>query len=379
MLGASGFVGSTLVQRCYEQDDSEWKAFYRSSGNALSLARHGIPLHQVDILSKSDLSAALRGCTHVVNCTRGSGQAMKQGLRNILECCRSQGMQRFVHLSSVAVYAGPFDGESISETHPGRAPKGTYGAIKQQQDQMVAAACRRGLPSVVLCPPNISGAWSPFMIDLVQSMQEERLALVGGGDAPCSLIDVENLVYAIQLALDCEQADGQRIFVTDRATPTWRELAESLRSLASDARPIPAISLADAHSLLSNPPRQKLSLLRMAKHLASSEVRETLRADPLLASAESLAKDFAARVPGSWLARLERSSDGRGRNPGTESRYAVKPIQRQLRSVRYSIDRATQVLDYEPPVSMAQSQEAFRRWYRAVFGFDSGYADLLTR
>ena len=377
VLGASGFVGSTFVQRVWRQDGLEIKAFIHDSGNAWSLARHAIPLHQVDILSKRDLEAALQGCSHVVNCTRGSSEVMVEGLRNILECCRKLQIQRLVHLSSVAVYDGPFDGEKISETYPGRAPKDTYGGKKLQQDALVESACRKGLPSVVLCPPNISGAWSPFLMQLVQLMQAESFALVDRGDVPCNLIDVENLVHAIRRALDCDHADGKRIFVTDLETPTWAEIAESLRCLAKSARPPETLSTEEAMSLVKTSPKKKGGILKSLKHIASSEVRDVLRSDPLLGNAEAVAKGVAKKLPTSWQDHLIQTSNGQPNPKRAKPKYSPKPIQQQMRNVSYSIDRAVEVLGYRPIVSKSESHLAFRDWYRMYFGLESGFFDLL--
>jgi len=378
VLGASGFVGSTFVQRAFLKGDLEVKAFIHNSGNAWSLARHAIPLHQVDILSKSDLDTALKGCTHVVNCTRGSSEVMVQGLRNILECCQRQKIKRLVHLSSVAVYDGSFTGDKISETYPGRASKKTYGGKKLQQDLLVESACRNGLSSVVLCPPNISGAWSPFLIQLVQLMQEESFALVDRGDAPCSLVDVENLVHAIHLALDCDHADGQRIFVTDQETATWSDIAESFQCLSNAESPVTTLTLEEAKLLAQAPPKKKGGIFKSMKHLASSEVREVLRTDPLLGSAETVAKNVAKKLPASWQDRIMQSSNGKPKSTKTKPGYSPKPIQQQLRNASYSNDRASEVLGYKPIVSMSESHDAFRDWYRTFFGIESGFHDLLS-
>ena len=85
VVGASGFVGSTLVERLWSGGRAEVKPLIHSSGNAWRLARHAKPLYSVDLLSKDDLVAVLDGCTHVVNCSRGDSDTMIRGLANLLE------------------------------------------------------------------------------------------------------------------------------------------------------------------------------------------------------------------------------------------------------------------------------------------------------
>ena len=165
IFGASGFVGSTLVEQLMRDGQTDnIKAFIRGAGSAWRLARHAeLPLESVDILSGKELHAALEGCTHVVNCTRGDNDVMHTGLKNMLKESKAAGVQRFVHISSVAVYGDPPPPEARNESRPARPDKGSYGDTKLRQDRMISAAYRGGLSCANLCPPNISGAYSGFV------------------------------------------------------------------------------------------------------------------------------------------------------------------------------------------------------------------------
>ena len=70
VIGASGFVGSTLVEQLLMGTD-EVVPFIHSSGNAWRIARLGIELRALDLLDGRQVEAALHGVTHVVNCSRG--------------------------------------------------------------------------------------------------------------------------------------------------------------------------------------------------------------------------------------------------------------------------------------------------------------------
>src|SRR6185503_20073057 len=108
-------------------------------------------------------------------------------------------VQRFVHLSSVAVYGDPPPAESVHESAPTKPENGSYGWIKLQQDQLVKEAAIAGLPSVILCPPNISGPYSDYLVSLVDCLRGGRFAMLQDGSAPCNLVDVSNLSHAIEL------------------------------------------------------------------------------------------------------------------------------------------------------------------------------------
>jgi len=108
VVGASGFVGATLVERLLGHG-TDVRALIHSSGGAWRLSRHGIPLHAFDLLSPAETAHALEGCTHVVDCSRGTRALMFEGLQNLLDASRAARVERFVHVSSVAVYGDPID------------------------------------------------------------------------------------------------------------------------------------------------------------------------------------------------------------------------------------------------------------------------------
>jgi len=382
VIGASGFVGSTFVETLRDSPDFQIRPFIHSSGNAWRLARHGIDLHSIDLMSPETLASAIDGCSHIVNCSRGPAEVMIKGLSNLLEACRQTGVERFVHLSSVAVYTPPFPSEPIKESFGQHASKGTYGGNKIAQDQLVLEAQRKGLSSVVLCPPNITGPYSTFLINFVQLMRSGRLGLVEEGIAPCVMVDVRNLVHAMTLALSVESADGQRIFVTDDEEVSWGRLAEGLADVAGVRDGFPTISLDQATGMTAAKSKPRKSLVGAVKHLVSGDVRDVLRRDPLIGSAEEIAKTFAKSLPGKIQQRLKASA---GDKPASVSSSAPKTnldtgmISQQLRNVRYDIGRARESLGYQPVVKYEESLQAFRNWYAAFFDWGSDQWELFEK
>lgn len=373
VFGASGFVGATLVERLVEDTSCQVRAFIHSSGNAARLARHGLPLHQVDVLDPDTLAPALEGVTHVVNCSRGPGDVMTRGLENMLRRCKALGVRRFVHLSSVAVYGDAVPPGEIHEGWPARPTPRTYGAVKLQQDELVRRYVDRGLSAVILCPPNISGPYSPFLLEIVQSLRRGTFALVDEGRLPCELVDVENLVHAIRLAMDAPSAaDGQRIFVTDAGVLCWQALAGSLAPLADRAAPLVSIAADDARHMLAQVRVPLPSLQRALKHLVSSDVRAALKKDPWFAAAEAQAKTVLRRLAPSLARALASRLAAPASLPAIRSgqRYDLRLLSQQLRGVRYSIARARTLLGYAPLVAFHESIRAFQRWYSAVVGWD---------
>jgi predicted dehydrogenase/nucleoside-diphosphate-sugar epimerase len=367
IFGASGFVGATLAERLLQQK-TPFTAAIHSTGTAGRLARHGIPLSVVDVGSPATIREALRGCTHVVNCTRGSDEAMIGGLENLLAEAKRHRVQRFVHISSVAVYGDPPPPEARLEQCAARPAPGGYGALKLRQDELVARAHDNGLSCAVLCPPNITGVFSGFVCSVLDDMRRGSLALVEDGRMPINVVDVENLTHAIELALVADRVDGRRMFVTDGDDITWLDFTRELMPLAELETKLPSLpqsALAAPHDA-----PDRVSLLRTLKHFASSEVRRALRADPVLGQIEKGARTFATRLPDRLQDRLRLSLGGTVTvaKVATGPRFGSRYNQQQLRGVVHSSERAAQAIGYTRLLDFAESMARFREWYSATRG-----------
>lgn len=374
VFGASGFVGSTLVERLLAQNHEEIRVCIHSSGNAWRLARRHIPFHIVNILASKEIRSVLQGCTHVVNCTRSlDDNVMLKGLRNLLQECCTQGIQRFIHVSSVAVYGDPPPPESQHEEAPAHPAPQSYGWIKLKQDKLVQQAHQQGLSSIILCPPNISGIYSPYVKGVLTDMRKGTLALSDGGESVINLVDVENLCYAIELALISQHADGQRIFVTDAERITWKAFTDMLMPLAERNEPLPQLPREAIVSAMHREHKPSLSLWRAMKHLVSSGVREALREDPLLEKIDHVVRGSIDIFPKGVETFLRHTIEGPIQIAKVDTSHAyTSPFNaQQLRGVYHACERAERLLGYKPRYSFKESMERFSAWYKAMHGFDT--------
>lgn len=380
IFGASGLVGAAVHQRLSQRPDMTVKPLVFSGGGAWRLARYGFALTSVDLLSREQIRDVLRDCSHVVNCARGPLDRMVPGLRNLLEECQAAGVQRFVHLSSVAVYGDPPTPESARETAPTEPEKGSYGWYKLAQDRLVSKARDKGLEGVVLCPPNISGPFSYYALQILALLKTGRFALMDGGEAPCNLVDVQNLAYAVELVLDSKaSAKRERYFVTDDEATTWREFIEGLAPCLGPDLPLPEISRAELQTLARPNGVAKGSLGRTIKHLVSSDVRAALRQDPLLAKLDRAVRGSIAMLPSALEDKLRLSIEGPLPIPrvGEVPPFDPRLCGQQLRGVRHSCDALKQDFGYRPVVSFEESTSIFRQWYERLHGVEGPQLSLL--
>ena len=306
---------------------------------------------------------------------------MLQGLKHLLAASRKAGAKQFLHVSSVMVYGDPPHPASTRENAPTQPLRGTYGWTKLKQDELVEAAARSGLLSTVLCPPNISGPYSYYLLDILAAIREGSLALLDEGAAPCLLVDVTNLCHAIELALERGPGDGRRLFLTDDESVTWRALLDGLAPLlpAGAIDRLPRLSLEALRKLCQPPAKSKMSPLRSVKHLFSADVRPALCRDPLWEKLDASLRRSVSLLGRSMEDRLRLSIDGPLSIPKARRapRVNTQLSSHQLRSVRHDCALAKERLGYRPVASFQHSMAAFRAWYAQHCGTANGYEDLL--
>ena len=372
VVGASGFIGSTLVEYLLESEKIEVVPIIHSTGNAWRLARHGVDLQTLDVVDASQVRMAIQGCTHVVNCVLTKNRTTsRSGLKNLLRASKDAGVHRFVHMSTVAMYEQqPYD-QILTEESPYRRRLSGYAQRKLDEDRLVRAAHRDGLSCVLIAPPRITGAYSKFLMRTVDAMRSGALALIEGGSLPCSLVDVHDVARAIVLALRTENADGSRIFITNDEANTWKDLVESMSAFTEGAPAPTSFSHSEAAEFVGKSRRGTpvQSLRVLLRLLASPMSRKILRADPWLLMVYN--KLIDRRVP--FIEDRLRRLKARSSPPSpTASLPYGQWLGLQLMSQRYSCDKAKRLLSYEPRYGLSHSIQVFGSWFRATTGWGGG-------
>src|SRR5262245_19783380 len=134
ILGASGFVGSTLCERLYRSKEFDFTPFVHSYGNTSRLTRLPLKPEPVDAMSSRQLTTALRGYDIVVDLTRGLPPLMPAMTRNLVKAVHATKVKKVVHLSSIAIYGKKPGPESATESGL-PVPDDDYGEAKYRQDE----------------------------------------------------------------------------------------------------------------------------------------------------------------------------------------------------------------------------------------------------
>jgi nucleoside-diphosphate-sugar epimerase len=338
VTGAGGFIGGRIVEVLHELNPGSVRAGIRRWSSAARIGRLPVEILQCDVRSAESVRSAMNGVTGVVHCARGDATTNVEGTRIVLGEAQRAGVQRVVHLSTVAVY-GRQEG-SLTEASPWAPGSDPYGRSKVETEGICAEYGQRGLAITVLRPTIVYGPYSDlWTVEFAQRLSAsewflpERYTL-----GICNLVYVDDLVKAVLLSLENQRAIGQTFIVNGEERPTWNEYFHAL----NDA--------------LGLPPLRPASAMR-------SRVKAGLMM-PVRKAAKFILKRFQPLV----LRVYQRSNMAKSlmRHAETTIKNSPTAAEFELYSLRVSYEeqKAREILAYRPAFSMRDGIELSVAWLR---------------
>lgn len=212
VAGASGRLGLHVLHKLKARR-MRCVALVRSRAAAQKLPK-GMRFHLVDYSDVDSLARSLSDVTHIVNCTGSpdSSLSMHELLAaNVLPTkalllAAPNRLQRFVHISSIAVYG--FNPKAGGDEFSPRRPDTPYGHSKLAAERLVLAQSHNR-PVVVLQPgmiygPNFHAGFWPVLRQISQG----RLKLLGSGRNRLPLVHADDVAGAIICALGAPVHSG---------------------------------------------------------------------------------------------------------------------------------------------------------------------------
>ncbi len=232
------------------------------------------------------------------------------GTAAVVTAARTAGARRVVHLSSVVVHGYDLP-RWVDEDHPVRITGDAYVDTKIAGEQVALAAhARGGIEVVVVRPGDVYGPGSrPWVVLPLTYLQAGQAVLPAHGRGLCSHVHVDNLVDGLVRAIAVPDAAGHVLHVTDGAATTWSDYLGVLGAL------------------VGRQPRRLPTPVAIA-----------------LASA---------------VGRAERAR-------GRDSELCAASMRLLARTGSYRIDRAREVLGYEPMVDLTEGMAGVASWAAEV-------------
>ncbi|MFV9505039.1 MAG: NAD-dependent epimerase/dehydratase family protein [Oscillochloridaceae bacterium umkhey_bin13] len=211
ITGGAGFLGINLVRYLLERG-------FRV--RSLDIApfdypeRSQIEVHTGDIRDQAAVIRATEGVDLIVH-TAAALPLYKpadifstdiDGTRNMLNAAAARGVERFVHISTTAVYGIP-DHHPLLETDP-MDGVGPYGEAKVKAEELALAYRAKGMCVPILRPKSFIGPERLGIFALLYDWAKDgkHFPLPGNGKNRYQLLDVEDLCDAIWRCLTMDPA-----------------------------------------------------------------------------------------------------------------------------------------------------------------------------
>ena len=226
ITGASGFIGSFIVEEALNQGFETWAAVRKSSSKEY-LQDKRIHFIELNPSSKEQLVGQLRDhqfdyVVHAAGVTKCLNKAdfrriNTEGTKNLVEALLEVGMplKRFVFISSLSVFGAireqqPY--EEIRETDTPQ-PNTAYGRSKLEAEQYLESVGSR-IPYIILRPTGVYGPREKDYFMMAKSIQQHSDFAVGYKRQDITFVYVQDVVQAVFLALD-HGDNGRKYFLSD--------------------------------------------------------------------------------------------------------------------------------------------------------------------
>lgn len=230
ITGATGFLGKYVVKEL-KNNGYQVVAFGRNEKIGKALIDSNVEFFKGDIENKEDLLRAFQGCSAVIHAAALSTVWGKWnnfykvnvlGTRNIVEICEKQDL-KLVFVSSPSIYAGAKDQLDVKENE---APKENNLNFYIKSKIMAENIIKNSkLNYMIIRPRGLFGIGDtsiiPRLLDLNKKM---GIPLFADGKQKVDVTCVENVAYALRLALENEKYSRQIYNITNDEPIEFKEI-----------------------------------------------------------------------------------------------------------------------------------------------------------
>jgi dihydroflavonol-4-reductase len=243
VTGGTGFIGAHVVRALLARGD-EVRVTVRAASRGAPPA--DVEPVTADVTDRRAVRRAVRGVErvfHVAGTTRlglDPAELLRihvDGTRAVLDACLAEGVQRVVHVSSVAAIGPARPGGALDERHVRAGPLGIpYADAKHAAEVEALRVAARGLEVVVASPAHVFGRGDErrSSTEVVRRFLLRRIpAYVDGA---LNIVDVEDVAAGLLLC-DERGVPGERYILGTR-NYTWQRLFGELQRISGVEGPV---------------------------------------------------------------------------------------------------------------------------------------------
>ncbi len=248
VTGASGFIGSFIVEEAIRRGMEVWAAM-RSTSSKAFLQDERIHFIQLDLSDEERLTAQLQQhafdyvvhaagvtkCLHKDDFYRVNTLGTQHLVNAIL--ASHMPLRRFVYLSSLSVYGPIRERQPYQEIRESDTPQPNtaYGKSKLAAEQYLDSLAAQGhdLPYVILRPTGVYGPRERDYFMMAKSISQHVDFSVGYRRQDITFVYVSDVVQAVFLAL-AHGKTGSKYFLSDGEVYQSRAFSDYLRHELGD-------------------------------------------------------------------------------------------------------------------------------------------------
>jgi len=224
ITGASGFIGSFIVEEAIKRGFETWAAIRKSSSKAYLQDEH-IHFIELDFSSQEQLEEQLKGhafdyVVHAAGATKCLHQEAffrinTEGTQNFVKALLHLQMplKRFIYISSLSIMGAIREQQPYEEIRESDEPKPNtaYGKSKLEAEKWLES---QPIPYVILRPTGVYGPRERDYFLQIQSIKNHMDFAVGFQRQDITFVYVTDVVQAIFLALEKGET-GRKYFLSD--------------------------------------------------------------------------------------------------------------------------------------------------------------------
>lgn len=235
ITGATGFTGGALARQL-ASDGADLIALVRESSDTTALADLGIQCVALSLLDENAVNDALVGVDivfHIAAAYRAEHsdldefqQVNVRATQVLLEAARHNGVQRFVHCSTVGVQ-GAITDPPASEDYR-LAPGDHYQQSKLDGEKLALEYATKGIEVTVIRPVGIYGPGDERFLKLYKAIDRNLFLMIGSGNTLYHLTYIDDLVNGFITAAHHPAAAGEVFTICGARYTTLNELTDSI-------------------------------------------------------------------------------------------------------------------------------------------------------
>ncbi|MCG8451899.1 MAG: NAD-dependent epimerase/dehydratase family protein [Spirochaetales bacterium] len=239
ITGASGFIGKNLAVRLAQQNHA-LRCIYRRQHPPKELT----VLHSQDVeLVKSDITESqnlpkitqnINTLIHIAGKVGDWGtdaefhQSNVIGVRQLYQAAKDSGVQKIIHLSSVAVQGfGPHQGSL--EQGPRYAAVNPYQTSKYLGEQEALKFQSKTMSVSVIRPGNVYGPGDKTTTyPLLEALEKRIIPTIDDGVHRTCPVYIDDVIDAILALMESETAQGEVFNIIGPESPSWKEYLQCM-------------------------------------------------------------------------------------------------------------------------------------------------------